>query len=80
MSTPSAIIDDLGGPTRIARGLDVYPTLVSEWKRTDSIPVKHWPALIDYAKAQDFALSADALVAAHVNRQPRAAKRSKVAA
>ena len=41
------------------------PIAVHRWFKRKSIPVKHWPALIDGARNRGFKLNADMLLAAH---------------
>jgi hypothetical protein len=60
------IISDLGGSAMVARELGVADyTTVASWGRRGSIPVRHWPALLDLAERKRVSLSADDLLRAH---------------
>jgi hypothetical protein len=52
MQSVSTIFETLGGPTRVARMLDVGFTTASEMKRRGSIPVKYWPRLVAACESQ----------------------------
>lgn len=52
MQSVSHIFQTLGGPTRVARMLDVGFTTASEMKRRGSIPVKYWPRLVAACSSQ----------------------------
>lgn len=66
MQSVSTIFEILGGPTRVARILDVGFTTASEMKRRGSIPVKYWPRLVEACEAQGVAgITYEQLVAVH---------------
>lgn len=46
MLSVSTLFQNLGGPTKVARILDVGTSTASEMRRRGSIPVKHWPKLV----------------------------------
>lgn len=73
MKNVADIIHDLGKNVEVADGLDVQPSAVSEFKRRNSIPVKHWPRLIAFAATKGIAISAEELMAAHRNEPEEAA-------
>jgi hypothetical protein len=52
MQSVSNIFETLGGPTRVAKMLDVGFTTASEMKRRGSIPVKYWPRLVAACESQ----------------------------
>lgn len=52
MSSVQHIFKALGGPTKVARILDVGFTTASEMKRRGSIPVKYWPRLVEACEAE----------------------------
>jgi hypothetical protein len=52
MQSVSTIFETLGGPTRVARILDVGFSTASEMKRRGSIPVKYWPQLVAACESQ----------------------------
>lgn len=53
MKTTSKIIDELGGSTVVAALLKIpATTTVASWKDRGVIPVQHWQALINFAKAK----------------------------
>lgn len=45
------IIADIGGPAAIARIVGADPNSAKQWRRNDSIPAKHWHALVAAGKA-----------------------------
>lgn len=49
MNTFAEIIDSLGGPAAVARGLGRSLYTVTAWRRRDSIPAKEWEGLIRMA-------------------------------
>jgi hypothetical protein len=49
MRTHTQIIRDAGGPSALARAIDVDPNTAKAWTRSDSIPGRYW-ALIAEAK------------------------------
>lgn len=53
ISPAAYIIRTIGGLTRTANALQIPVTTVQGWKDRGSIPQKHWPALIEAAKAED---------------------------
>jgi hypothetical protein len=52
MITVPDIFEQLGGPTKVARILDVGFTTASEMKRRRRIPVKYWPKLVAACSAE----------------------------
>lgn len=59
----AGIVEMLGGPSRVARIVGIHRTRVSAWQIArarggtgGTIPYKHQPALIQYAKANDIPL------------------------
>ena len=45
-----AVIDSLGGPSSVAKALGLpNASTATYWTRRGSIPVRYWPALIDFA-------------------------------
>jgi hypothetical protein len=75
MKNVTDIIAALGGNATVAEALHtadqpVIPSVVSEWKRRESIPVKWWPRLIALAAQKSVAgLNADMLMRIH-NPEP----------
>lgn len=66
MSSVQHIFTALGGPTKVARILDVGFTTASEMKRRGSIPVKYWPRLVEACEAEGVeGVSYEQLVAIH---------------
>ena len=51
MHSVSSLFERLGGPTKVARLLDVGVTTASEMKRRGSIPVRYWPKLVSACEA-----------------------------
>ena len=52
MTSVSSIFQNLGGPTKVARILDVGFSTASEMRRRGSIPVKYWPKLVAACEAE----------------------------
>ncbi len=66
METVVDIFDSLGGPGAVAAAIGVKPSAASEMKRRKSIPVKHWPKLIEAARERGIeGVSADMLTQIH---------------
>jgi len=65
MDTVSVLFEQLGGPTKVARILDVGFTTASEMKRRGRIPVKYWPKLVDACREGGIDVSYERLVAMH---------------
>jgi hypothetical protein len=51
MNSVSELIDKFGGPSDFGRAMKLGPSTASEMKRRQSIPVVHWPKLLEAAKA-----------------------------
>lgn len=67
MTSVSQIIELFGGPTRFAAVIGKNPSTASEMKRSGSIPVRYWPAILASDKGKEIGLTSDVLVAAHVS-------------
>lgn len=66
MNTVPDIIDKFGGNTAFAAVLGArHSSTASEMKRRNSIPVRHWPAIIAAAAERGIPLSYDDLVRIH---------------
>ena len=52
MTSISTIFQNLGGPTKVARFLEVGFSTASEMRRRGSIPVKYWPKLVAACEAE----------------------------
>jgi hypothetical protein len=59
------IIQCLGGATALAEQLGIPMTTVASWKQRQSIPVEHWPRLLEIATSQGIDLSYEQLVHIH---------------
>jgi hypothetical protein len=74
MDKVSDIFDVLGGPSAVARLLNVKPSTAGEMKRRGSIPSEYWQDLILAAKRRRISgLDADRLVALHARAAAPAA-------
>lgn len=77
MQSVSSLFDQLGGPTKVARVLDVGFTTASEMKRRGSIPVKYWPRLVAACHAEGVNdVTYDLLVAMHTRSDATASPAS----
>lgn len=63
--TVPELIDALGGPTAVSRVIGKRASTVSEMKRSGSIDVKYWPALIAEAGTRGVIVTSDALMLMH---------------
>lgn len=72
MRSVSALIDDLGGDTAVAGVLGLKAaTTVASWKARKSIPVKHWPRVVNAARERGLDdVSYENLVSMHSERVP----------
>jgi hypothetical protein len=52
LSPAAYVIGKIGGLTKTATALGIPVTTVQGWKDRGSIPQKHWPLLIEAAKAE----------------------------
>ena len=59
------IVEGLGGATALAEHLGMAMTTVASWKARHSIPVEHWPKLLEIATSQGIDLSYEQLVHIH---------------
>lgn len=67
METVSDLITALGGNAAVSRVLDhKHASTVSEWRRRGSIPVEHWPRLVEAAAERGIRLTYEQLVTMHV--------------
>lgn len=68
MHSVPTLIQKLGGATAIADRLGLKsPTTVASWKQRGSIPVEHWPRLVEIAQEKDVeGVNYDELVAMHL--------------
>jgi hypothetical protein len=66
MTTVSDIFDTAGGPSQVARLLEVKVSAATEMKRRGSIPLKYWARLIDECRERGIrGINTDILVEAH---------------
>jgi hypothetical protein len=82
MTTPSGIIELLGGTRpvldklnalRLASAGSMPLTTVASWAARESIPIEHWPALIELAREKRIAgVTYESLTLAHVNARKAA--------
>ena len=68
MKTVSDIIEAFGGPTKFAGVIGKGPSTASEMKRSGSIPVRYWPAVIAEGQKIGLGIDSDVLVSAHVQK------------
>jgi DNA-binding transcriptional regulator YdaS (Cro superfamily) len=58
------IIDLFGGGSAMAKALDTYPSLVSQWKVRKSIPKSWWISIATAAEAKGIELTLDDIMKA----------------
>ncbi len=63
------IIKNFGGPTAFASAIGVNPSTASEMKRRKSIPVSHWPNVIEAARKRGLRITSDVLMTAHTQTE-----------
>lgn len=73
MNTVADIIGAFGGPTRFAGVIGRNPSTASEMKRSGSIPVRYWPAIIASEVGKRHGITSDVLVRAHVSKSAETA-------
>lgn len=67
MNTVNDIFQGLGGTGAVAKGIGVGHSTASEMRRRNSIPVKYWPDLVEYAQSVgNQQIDNDLLVRIHV--------------
>jgi len=72
MQTISDIFDAFGGPTAVARALNINPSTASEMKRRRSIPSEYWLQLVSEAKRRGVdGVTSDALALIHARERGR---------
>lgn len=74
MTSVADIIDRFGGNTRFAELLGKKQTTASEMKRRKSIPVEHWPRLVEAAHQRGITLDYETLVKIHAEQPKEAAQ------
>lgn len=67
-SPAEAVIENLGGLTKLARALDCAVSTVQGWKERGKIPQEHWLPIITVAKEQGIEITLEDFVLAP---QPR---------
>jgi len=71
MQSVPEIIEKLGGATALADHLGIKATTtVASWKDRKSIPIEHWPKLLEVASSQGLDLDYERLV--HLHASPAA--------
>lgn len=73
MVDAAEIIEAFGGPTAFGRAIGVKPSAASEMKRRKSIPVRHWPNVLNAARERGVVvgerqLDSDLLMEANAER------------
>ena len=69
-----ALILKLGGVSAVAAMLGKGYSTVSEMKRRQSIPIEHWPVLIEQAALHGRPIDEKMLLAAHIHPAREAAE------
>lgn len=79
MVTPSTVpelVDAFGGPTEFAKIIDKNPSTASEMKRSGSIRVNYWPAIVEAAAKQQPPIpgvTLESIARMHIAQQQRGA-------
>lgn len=73
MRTHTDIINATGGPSAIAKIVGADPNSAKQWRRNDSIPSKHWHALVAAGHASWAELGAANAIKAGAQLQPNQA-------
>lgn len=66
LKTPSQIIDDKGGPAKMAALVGKRPGAIRAWKHRDTFPREAWPEIMQAFPE----LTLDALIAIEASRRP----------
>jgi hypothetical protein len=84
MDTVPDLIDAFGGPTAFAKIIGLrseQSSTASEMKRSGSIRVKYWPAIIQAARDRGLrGVNEAMLVRIHLTKKPRRAPRTRLGA
>lgn len=68
--TVPALIDAFGGPTEFAKVIEKNPSTASEMKRTGSIRVPYWPAIVAAAAEREIpGVTLESLALMHVEER-----------
>lgn len=59
------LIQDLGGPSAVARDLNVTPATPANWARNNLIPLKQWRKVLELCASSKYAMTAEKLLAMH---------------
>lgn len=73
MKNVSDLIDALGGPVEIQRVTEITAAHIRQMRLRNSIPVKHWPALLKMSRKLGKPISEADLLRIHVRRGQGAA-------
>lgn len=73
LSTVDDLFRAFHGTAAVGRAIGRGASTASEMKRRRSIPVQHWPALVDSTRGREIGLTADVLLAMHTVTQASAA-------
>jgi hypothetical protein len=68
--TVSELIDAFGGPTEFSKIIEKNPSTASEMKRTGSIRVPYWPAIVAAAAAHGIkGVTLESLALMHIDEK-----------
>lgn len=73
VNTIDDIFDVFGGTSAFAHVIERGQSTASEMRRRGSIPVEHWPKLIESEKGRALNITSDLLVTLHINRSEQRA-------
>jgi len=59
------LIQDLGGPSAVARELNLTPAAPAYWSRNNVIPLKQWRGVLELCAALKYPMTAEKLLAMH---------------
>jgi len=59
------LIQDLGGPSAVARELNLTPAAPAYWARNNVIPLKQWRGVLELCTALKYPMTAEKLLAMH---------------
>ena len=62
MKTIKEFLTQLGGPKKLGEYLGKSPSNITFWGKQDSIPIEHWPKIIELAQQQQIECTPEILL------------------
>jgi len=62
LKTVKEFLTQLGGPKKLGQALNKSPSNITFWGKQDSIPIEHWPKIIELAHQQQIECTPEILL------------------